>query len=214
MKLIDSEVARAAIQAAAQWRLLSLLFERPRAGWLEEIAGLAQEVSDEELRQAAAAAQEASAAEYLAILGPGGPVSPREVGYRGMHDPGHVLSDIAAFHTAFDFRARAEDPIDHVAVESGFAGYLSLKLAYAEMEADAEAAATTTAALTHFLESHLRYLAAPFAQRVRALGPKHVALAAEALVKRTGELSAVEQFPDEDEGPLDCEACPKFHPAS
>lgn len=54
------------------------------------------------------------------MLGPGGLASPREVAYRGMGDPGQILSDILAFHEAFAFRPEAEEPPDHVAVEAGF----------------------------------------------------------------------------------------------
>lgn len=176
------------LAASAEWRLLGLLFERPRTGWHDEVAALGREIAAEDLRVAAGAARAASEGEYLALLGPGGAVSPREVAYRGMEDPARVLADIGAFHTAFAFRPASEDPTDHLAVAVGFVGYLSLKVAYAEFEGAAEAAQTTVAARETFVAAHLSAFATEVARRLEAvLGAEsehYLLAAARALVCR------------------------------
>jgi len=116
------------LRQAAEWRLLGLLFERPREGWKREVEALRVEVADPEIRIAAElAGQEGTEGIYLALLGPGGAVSPREVTYRGMQDPGHILADIEAFHEAFAFHPDTEEPPDHLAVEAGFSGILGIE---------------------------------------------------------------------------------------
>ena len=83
------------LREAAAWRLLGLLFERPRDGWWREVEMLSREVVDPEITAAAEAARDGGGeGRYLALLGPGGPVSPREVTYRGMEDPGRIFADI------------------------------------------------------------------------------------------------------------------------
>lgn len=184
----ETPVATPVLGASAEWRLLGLLFERPRAGWHDEIAALGREVAAEDLRRASGAACAASEGEYLALLGPGGAVSPREVAYRGMEDPARVLADIGAFHRAFAFHPASEDPIDHIALAAGFAGYLSLKVAYADYEGEAEAARTTAEARETFLAAHLGVFAAEMARRLEAvLGAEsehYLLAAARALVRR------------------------------
>jgi nitrate reductase delta subunit len=178
---------RGALSAAAEWRLLGLLFERPRPGWREAVEAIAHEVSDEELRTAAAEAREADEGAYLRVLGPGGAVAAREAGYQTTGELGRVLSDVAAFYEAFSFRPAAEDPIDHVAVEAGFAGYLRLKEAYALARGDAENAGTAARALDRFIEAHLRFMAGPLARRLAAAGPSYLKRAAASLVARAGD---------------------------
>ncbi len=154
-----------ALGEAAAWRLLGLLFERPTTGWLEEVEAVAREVRDPKLRAAAAAAPAATEAGHLAVFGPGGAVSPREVSYRGLEDPSRVIADLAAFYEAFAYRPASEEPPDHVSVEAGFLGYLRLKEAYARSRGDPEAERAASAAFERFAREHL----GPFA---RALGQK------------------------------------------
>jgi hypothetical protein len=164
-----------------------LLFERPRPGWSEEVTALAAEVEDADLREAAVASRAAREEEYLAVLGPGAPVSPREVAYRGLADPGQTLAEISAYHQAFAFQPEREDPIDHVAVEASLAGYLLLKEAYARARGDVEAAQTAASAFARFVTEHLRWMAAPLAERLEPCDViPHLALAARALLARTG----------------------------
>ena len=108
---IASSPVHAALADAAAWRLIGVLFERPRTGWEDHVAALGHEVKDAMLSQAVIEARRAAtelgssaASAYLSILGPGGTVSPREVAYRNREDPGGILADLSAFHTAFAFR--------------------------------------------------------------------------------------------------------------
>lgn len=172
------------IAQAAEWRLLSLLFERPQEAWRRELAALAQEVHDTELRTAVAAAQDATEGVYMAVLGPGGVVSPREVTYCSFEDPGRILADLAGFYEAFGFHPHAEDPLDHVAVETGFVGYLLLKEEFARLHGDDAAVEISATARQRFLETHLSPLAGPFAERLSASGSGHLAQAARLLVAR------------------------------
>ncbi|MFQ6672763.1 MAG: molecular chaperone TorD family protein, partial [Candidatus Tectimicrobiota bacterium] len=139
---------------------------------------------DAPLQAAAEAAREATEGTYLGLLGPGGFVSPREVAYRPGEDPGTILADLAAFYEAFAFAPQAEDPIDHVAVEAGFAGYLRMKEAYALARGDAEGAATTAEAFRRFLEAHLSTFIEPFAKGLEPSAVSYLVEAARALRER------------------------------
>lgn len=178
--------ASAPLEQAARWRLIALLLERPRAGWHTEVTALAAESRDRMLIDAAAAATEAREETYLTILGPGGHVSPREVAYRGMEDPGSLLADIAGFYEAFAYRPHAEDPPDHVAVEAGFVGFLLLKEAYARANGDAAAAEICSQAAGRFLAAHLSALAHPLAQRLDSCESGVLALAAKYCAQLAG----------------------------
>lgn len=179
---------RELLKEAAEWRLAGLLLERPREGWWQQVEGLAREVDDGGLRAAVEAArQEAREGTYLAVLGPGGAVSPREVGHRPMGDPGRILADITAFYQAFAFRPATEEAPDHVAVEAGFFGYLKLKEAYARACGDGEHAAVTATAAAQFLEAHLSTLAGSLARGLEPAGIRWLSLAARALLQRAGQ---------------------------
>ena len=207
---IDTNVAPA-LAAAAEWRLIGLLLERPRPGWHDEVARLAAEIADAALQTAAKAANVATESEYLDVLGPGGVVPAREVGYRGREDPGSIVADVRAFYAAFAFHPRAEDPPDHLAVEAGFMGYLCLKEAYARRHNDVEAADTAAVARARFGAEHLAFVAEPLVAKLDMLSPvPHLLLAASALLQRTGPLPAAftDTLPDEMEGDaLGCGGC-------
>jgi TorA maturation chaperone TorD len=173
-----------ALAEAAAWRLIGLLFERPRPGWHEEIEALAVEVHDPDLQAAAEGARETSEGAYLKLLGPGGALSPREVAYRDRADPGHILADIASFYEAFAFTPQVEDPIDHIAVEASFVGYLHLKKAYALASGDEDAASLTDQAMHQFFSDHLGTFVEPLARGLEKAGPAYLIQAARALQKR------------------------------
>jgi len=191
------------ISAAAEWRLTALLLARPRPGWREEVEALAREVREPALCAAAAATHAASEGVYLRLVGPGGAVSPREVTYRPFEDPGWVLADLKHYYEAFAFRPCAEDPIDHVAVETDFVGYLFLKEAFARASGDAEGARVASEARTRFITSHLAPMAGPFAERLAAAGPTHLAAAARVLAERAPRPPR----PESPEPPEGCGSC-------
>jgi len=196
------------IAEAAAWRLLGLLLERPRAGWHAEVAALALEVADPDLRAAAQAAQMATEGEYLHLVGPGGVASPRAVAYAGYQDPGRVLAEIAEFYKAFAFQPRAEDPIDHVAVAAGFVGYLALKEAFAEASGNNVAAKTTAEARQRFVETYLVMIAHPFAERVALAGPSYLMEVAQALAARVPAPTDPTLLAPDEDVPAECGACP------
>lgn len=172
------------IVTAVEWRLIGLLLERPRPGWHEEVRSLSREVRDRTLRAAAAAASDAAEGGYLHLMGPGALVSPREVTYQPFADPGQLLAELATAYDAFAFRPHMEEPIDHIAVEVAFVGYLLLKEAFATMRGDDEAAVTTSSARRGFMDRHLAAFAAPFAQRLEQAGPSYLHTIAQLLAAR------------------------------
>jgi nitrate reductase assembly molybdenum cofactor insertion protein NarJ len=175
---------RIRIAAAAEWRLIGLLLERPRSGWSREVAALRLELHDRRLRRVAAAAGAATEGEYLRLLGPGGPVSPREVTYQAFADPGQLLGQLATIYAAFGFRPQVEEPIDHIAVEVAFIGYLLLKEAFAAARGDRAAAETTASTRRHFMDAHLAALAGGVAQRLDGAEGSYLRAVARLLVGR------------------------------
>jgi hypothetical protein len=195
----------ALLRASASWRLLGLLFERPRPGWADEVARLAAPLDAEDLREAASHAAEVDEGMYLSWFGPGGAASPREVAYRGWEDPGRVLSDLATFYDAFAFRPRAEDPLDHVAVLSGFVGYLWLKEGYAAQCGRDEEAHLTAEARGKFAGEHLRPVAGPMLRKLSASGaPRVWEHAAAALVRRVGDVPDPLPVASPDDDAMEC----------
>lgn len=197
---------RESLAASAEWRLISLLLERPREGWYPMVQSLAMEVEDPSLLAAADSARCATEEVYLMILGPGAQVSPREVAYAGFEDPGSMFADIQSFYTAFSYSPAAEDPSDHISVEAGFAGFLSLKDVYARLSDSDDAIDVTQAALQHFLEEHLARLARGMARKLTGPGPAYLNKTLEAVLKRLAhipETTASQRGEGLDE-PLEC----------
>jgi nitrate reductase assembly molybdenum cofactor insertion protein NarJ len=206
------------LEQAAELRLLGLLFERPTLPWREEIARLGPEIRDPDLRRLARASAEESEGGYLALFGPGGRVSPREVAYRGTADPGETLADLGAFYRAFAFAPRSEDPPDHIAVEVGFLAYLRLKEAYALARGLDEERRTTREAFESFRALHVRAWSGALRRRLGEAGTAPLADAARLLARWVGEdpgsaSAVVQAAPDSD--PLSCGAmgCEEVCPA-
>lgn len=175
------------LREAAEWRLLSLLFEYPAGPWRDQVSGLAADIDDPELKAAAQAAlNQAYEGLYHTLFGPGGPVPAREVTYLGGVQFGYLLAELSAYYEAFGYRPRTDESADHIAVEAGFVAYLKLKQAYAESRADSEAAAITAGACRRFIEDHLSSLAQPLASALENAGPPYLAAAARLLAARTG----------------------------
>jgi Nitrate reductase delta subunit len=140
---------------AAAWRMAALLLERPRCTWQSEITALATEIAEQQLRSAAGESGEATEELYQSLFGPGGSVSPREVTYCGMEDPGRIMAELAAWYTAFAFAPRVEECADHICVEAGFVGYLLLKQAYTHMQGDLDSEQLVEQAKNRFIKQHL-----------------------------------------------------------
>lgn len=186
------------LEQARRWRLLGLLFERPHGTWWVEVGVLRDECPEPALLEAAREARTALEGDYLAALGPGGLVSPREAAHRPLADPGKLLAELRAAYAAFHYspRVSGEESPDHVAVEAAFVGFLRLKQAYAEANGDAEAASLCEQAARRFELEHLRALAGPLAERL-ASGPTHLELAARILQARVGSLPATPKSGEE-----------------
>ncbi len=196
-----------AVARAAEFRLIGLLLERPREASRAEAGALAGEVRDPALRSLAGRLAALGEPEYVGLLGPGGPVSPREAAYCRREDPGRVMADVAGFYRAFGFEPRAEDPIDHAAVEAGFAGYLCLKEAYALSRGDREAAEVTALARGRFLAAHLGPLAAGMAARLEGGAATDLLALARLLLERTGVPALAADGAVEEEEDPSCGGC-------
>lgn len=174
------------LRESAVWRLLSLLFERPRPGWHEEVDALEPIAADAELSRAVAAAREEACEEaFLGILVPAG-VSPREVTWAKGADAGALLAELRATYDAFAFAPKTEEAPDHVSVEAGFVGWLLLKEAYARAAELPDAAALTAEAREKFVRGHVARLAAALAKGLPPWNVGYLTLAAEALAARAG----------------------------
>ncbi|MBI4527411.1 MAG: molecular chaperone TorD family protein [Deltaproteobacteria bacterium] len=169
MNIATDTRTRDLVAQAAAWRMASLLLERPRPDWRDEIVGLSSEVIDARLLSAAKNADQATEEKYHQLFGPGGTVSPREVSYCGFEDPGHVMAKLEAFYNAFVFKPGREEPIDHISVEAGFVGYLFLKEAYAEMRGDSDAVEITGNVRERFIKDHLGRSARGMLERITEL---------------------------------------------
>jgi nitrate reductase assembly molybdenum cofactor insertion protein NarJ len=178
---VSSGSAEEALAQAASLRLLGLLLERPRGGWLEEVESLAREVQDPELKSVAREARQAREGTYLRLFGPGGEISPREVAYRSSEDPGQILADLEGFYQAFAFSPRREDPPDHISVEVGFLGYLRLKEAYAMARGAKQEASLAGEAARRFIEDHLGPFAQALAKRLESSQVAYLARCASVL---------------------------------
>ncbi|HEY7321776.1 MAG TPA: molecular chaperone TorD family protein [Candidatus Binatia bacterium] len=155
------------LREAAAWRLASLLLERPRAEWQQEMEQLSSEANDKELSSCVKKAIHATEEIYHRCFGPGGAVSPREVSYCGFADPGRLMAELNSFYRAFSYQPIREEPIDHISVETGFVGYLFLKEAYAEQRGSSEDADITKNARKRFIAEHVSHCASGIADRLK-----------------------------------------------
>jgi nitrate reductase assembly molybdenum cofactor insertion protein NarJ len=172
---------------AAEWRLISLLFDCPNGGWFDNVKALGTQVTDKRLKRAARAAEkEASEGLFHSIFGPGGPAPGREVSYRGWVQPGYMLSELSSFYDAFSFKPVTNEVPDHVAVETAFVAYLRMKEAFAVDCFDSESAEITAEAAKTFIDEHLSKYAEQMSKILNSSGIEYLALAGEALFKRVG----------------------------
>lgn len=153
----------ALLAEARDWRTLGLLFECPRGAWHEELRTLARELEPGEVRSLAESADSARQEEYLALLGPGSTVSPRQVAYVPMGDPGKILAQLAHVYGAFGYQSATGEPLDHVATQLGFVSFLCLKKVFAHAQGLPEQAASCEQARNLVIEEHLSSLASGLA---------------------------------------------------
>ena len=195
---------------AAEWRLISLLFECPSDSWRTQVTALAKEVGDPELKAAAQSAQqEAEEGSFHYVFGPGGPAPAREATYHQTVELGYLMSELQSFYNAFAFQPKTQEAPDHVAVETDFIAYLKLKELYAMRCDDGSCATTAAEAARLFIENHLSNVAEPLCARLQESGVDYLSKAASALAARVGPpvhatsfLPIVQEAETEDD--LDC----------
>lgn len=181
------------LQEAAEWRLISLLFECPVGDWQKNVNNLAAEVSDPRLRKAAGfAVVEAGEGLYHATFGPGGPAPSREITYRGWVQPGYLLSELTAYYNAFSYQPNLKESPDHIAVETGFMAYLKLKEVFAKENGDKENYEITAKAAKTFKAEHLSKYAEQISKNLASSGIEYLVLAGAALFERVGHDKDVE----------------------
>lgn len=182
-----SPAVRDLLGQAAEWRLIGLLFECPSQRWREQVAELAAEAGDPELRRTVEEAlREADEGTYHHTFGPGGPAPPREATYRDTLQLGYLMSELNAFYQAFGFQPSTAEAADHVSVEAGFVGYLKLKQAFALASGDEEGAGVARDAEREFISEHLASIAEPIAKSLAASGVSYLAGAGRAIGSRSG----------------------------
>lgn len=203
------------LEEAVQWRLLALLLSRPNPERKDDVEALAKEVHDPALAATARGwCDNAREGPYLHLLGPGGLVPARAVAYRGFADPGWLLADIARYHEAFGFHARAEEPLDHIATLAEFVSYLVLKEAYARDCGHTEAAAVTRGATEQFVAEHLTPVAARLAERLDTCGATEWSAAAHLIAARVPAPLRSAELPAADGPTAQCGACAGARPQS
>lgn len=175
------------LNEAAEWRLLSLLFDCPNNEWFGQVEALGDQVSDDRLKRAARAAQsEATEGVFHSTFGPGGPAPGREVSYRGWVQPGYLLSELNSYYDAFFYKPVTHEVPDHVAVETGFLSFLKLKELYALECRDAANAEITADAASAFTSEHLSKYAQTLSKLLSASGYDYLKLAGEVFFERVG----------------------------
>jgi nitrate reductase assembly molybdenum cofactor insertion protein NarJ len=190
-----NEAPRELLTEAADWRLLSLLFDYPAGSWREQVGALGPEAGDPKLRQAAAAAlAEASEGEHQSIFGPGGPVPAREASYQTGVQLGYLLAELSSIYEGFGYNPATTESPDHAAVETGFIAFLKFKQAYALACGSDDEAGMCSEAAEFFIREHLRVFAGPVAQGLEAGAPPYLALAGRALLERVGPPAGAPAF--------------------
>jgi hypothetical protein len=115
---------RQLVLEAAEWRLLSLLFDYPHGAWRAQVAALAAEIEDAALRSCAQLAlEQADAGLYHSTFGPGGPAAPREVSHHDALENAAVTAEAAA-RFCQDHLSRIAEPLAAHLADSGL-GYLA-----------------------------------------------------------------------------------------
>ena len=164
--------SKAWLEAASQWRLLSLLFQLPTRQSRQELRRLAQ-IAPSKLANLAKAWADVpltlAAAAYHRTLGPGGvPAVESSYDPNALAGRGPLLADIAAFHKAFAYapeKPPSEVP-DHVAAQLDFLSYMAVKVAFAIEAGEPENVKISDQAYSKFLKEHLYTWVDAFRERL------------------------------------------------
>jgi nitrate reductase assembly molybdenum cofactor insertion protein NarJ len=179
--------SRELLAEAAEWRLLSLLFDCPGPSWLAQVKDLSVEVTDGQLRTCACLAlEQAGEGLYHSTFGPGGPAPPREVSYSDTLQFGYLISELETYYEAFGYHPLTREAPDHIAVETGFLSFLKMKEAFAHASGDENHTAVTAEAAGRFVAEHLSRIAEPLAERLGQSGLGYLVETARALRQRVG----------------------------
>lgn len=172
---------------AAKWRLLGLMFEYPTAAWRRQLEALLPDLHDETLLNIASGALEHSTEGlHIALFGPGGSVSAREVTYLGGVQFGYLMAELAAFYEAFGYQPTTQEAGDHASVEAGFIAFLKFKQAYAVASGDGEHASAAAEAAGTFIKDHLALMAEPMSLALENFAPEYLVRAGKLLLELTG----------------------------
>lgn len=175
------------LERAAEWRLLAQIFAYPDPGWTRRLALLGECVRETRLvKLAEVAAREASPELWMRLFGPAGPVRIRSVSFEGGLQPGYLLAELAAFYEAFGYAAPAVCAPDELSALLDFAAWLEVKLAYASVQGDREAAEVTVRALESFLSRFVSAAAWRVFRQLEGLGPDFLVEAARLAGERAG----------------------------
>jgi len=175
------------LQEAAEWRLLGRLLECPSAEWRADLDRLTGDVRAEPLHVAVRSARaQASEGLYHSVFGPGGPAPPREASYHASVELGTLLAAIAGDYAAFAYQPVTNEPVDHIAVETGFIAYLRFKEAYAWASGNDEAAGIAGRTAARFMTDHLAIVAHPLAELLANSGIGYLAQASATIAERSG----------------------------
>ncbi len=178
---------RSLLAESATWRLLGLLFEYPSQAWRRQLEALLPALHDEALAGIASAAlQHSTEGLHIALFGPGGSVSAREVTYLGGVQFGYLMAELSAYYEAFGYQPSTSEAADHLAVEAGFIAYLKLKQAHALAMDEAEHATIAAEAAAAFIKDHLALMAEPLQAPLAGFAPDYLVSAGEILLELTG----------------------------
>lgn len=175
------------LDRAAAWRLPGQIFAYPGEGWRQQLETLAGCVREGQMAALArTAAREGSPELWMRLFGPEGPVRTRAVVWEGGLQPGYLPAEPEGYYRAFGYPASGDGPPDELPMLLDFAAWLELRLAYAFVQREEEAAGVTGQALKTFLERFVSAVAWPVFRKLESAGPEFLAAAARAAATLSG----------------------------
>ena len=161
------------MQTAVEWKLIALLWERPRQHEPAQVGCLSSQIDDLFLKETGDLGCEATQEAYLKHFGPDGPVFLQETAYVICHSE-KILRQIETIYDAFSFQSHAENPSDHIAVEADFISHLYVKEARARLANDADAYSVAIDVRTKFIEEHFRILVQALRKKISGSEPEYI----------------------------------------